>query len=132
MHEEATRLLVDALREEAPLGVTGETRRQIEAVPGGSARGFASTVRAPAPGGEYVEKGTEPHDIFPRNARVLRFLGGSGRISQPSPNQRIATIGGGVVYAAVVHHPGTPPRPWFAPTVERWPEFLERALANIG
>lgn len=51
----------------------------------------------------YVHDGTRAHIIRPRNARVLRF-----------------TVGGQVVYARVVHHPGTRPRP-----------FLDRALREI-
>lgn len=128
---EALSMMVDELREAAPLGETGDTRRGIEAIPGGSPLRLAGTIRSTGKGGEFVEEGTEPHLIVPRNAKVLRFMGGSGRISQPSPNQRIATRAGGVVFAAYVEHPGTPPRPWFGPVVERYPEFLERAAARI-
>lgn len=50
-----------------------------------------------------VHDGTRPHVIRPRNARALRFV-----------------VGGRVVYARVVHHPGTRARP-----------FLDRALAEV-
>ncbi len=49
---------------------------------------------------EFVHDGTPPHDIRPRTKRALKF-----------------TIGGQVVFAKVVHHPGTRARP-----------FLDRAL----
>ena len=51
----------------------------------------------------FVHDGARPHVIRPRSASVLRFR-----------------IGGRVVYARVVNHPGTAPRP-----------FLDRALREI-
>jgi hypothetical protein len=50
-----------------------------------------------------VNDGTRPHIIRPRNAQALRFR-----------------IGGRVVYARVVHHPGTRANP-----------FLDRALREV-
>lgn len=50
-----------------------------------------------------VNDGTRPHIIRPRNASVLRFV-----------------VGGRVVYARVVHHPGTRANP-----------FLDRALREV-
>ena len=51
----------------------------------------------------FVHDGTRPHVIRPRNARALRFM-----------------VGGQVVYARVVHHPGTRARP-----------FLDRAVREV-
>lgn len=131
VHDRASQLLEQALIDAAPLGATGDTRRGIEVRPGGGIGGsFASTAISKSPHGDFVEDGTAPHLILPRTARVLRFAGGSGRISQPGPNQRIATRSGGVVFSAYVNHPGTPARPWFAPTLERWSEFLQQAMAT--
>lgn len=52
---------------------------------------------------EAVHDGTRPHIIRPRNAQALRF-----------------NVGGRIVYAKVVHHPGTRARP-----------FLDRALREV-
>lgn len=52
----------------------------------------------------YVNDGTRPHIIRPRHAQALRFV-----------------IGGRVVFAKVVHHPGTRARP-----------FLDRALREVA
>jgi len=52
----------------------------------------------------WVNDGTRPHVIRPRNAKALRFV-----------------VGGQVVYAKVVHHPGTRARP-----------FLDRALREVA
>lgn len=53
---------------------------------------------------QMVNDGTRPHIIRPRRAQALRF-----------------TIGGRVVYAKVVHHPGTRPNP-----------FLDKALQQVA
>ena len=51
----------------------------------------------------YVNDGTRPHIIRPKNAKALRFR-----------------VGGQIVYAKVVHHPGTRANP-----------FLDRALREV-
>jgi hypothetical protein len=51
-----------------------------------------------------VNDGTKPHVIRPKNAKVLRF-----------------NVGGQVVFARVVNHPGTRARP-----------FLDRALREVA
>jgi phage gpG-like protein len=53
---------------------------------------------------EYVHDGTRPHVIRPNRRQALRFV-----------------VGGRVVYAKVVHHPGTRARP-----------FLTRALMEVS
>lgn len=63
----------------------------------------------------YVAHGTRPHEIRPRNARVLRF-----------------EIGGEVIYATKVNHPGTQPNPeWWSEgaLAERWTDALETETA---
>jgi len=59
----------------------------------------------------YVNYGTRPHPIYPRNARVLAFP------SAFTPKTRPNVIGSGpggsggpTVFAAHVNHPGTKPR----------------------
>jgi hypothetical protein len=49
----------------------------------------------------FVEKGTAPHIIRPVNARCLAFQGG---------------MLGGMVFARLVHHPGTKPNPFIQRT----------------
>ena len=46
----------------------------------------------------FVSLGTLPHEIRPRNARVLAFPGGGDS--------------GGMIFAARVQHPGTQPNPY--------------------
>ncbi len=52
--------------------------------------GVVCYVRATAPHALFVHEGTRPHDIVPRNARVLAFK-----------------VGGEQVFATRVRHPGT-------------------------
>lgn len=52
----------------------------------------------------YVNDGTRPHTIRPKKGEALRF-----------------TVGGRVVFARVVHHPGTRARP-----------FLDKALREVA
>jgi hypothetical protein len=59
-----------------------------------------------------VHDGTRPHIIKPKRAHTLRRS--SRGVVKPALRFE---IGGQVVYARVVHHPGTDPRP-----------FLDRAL----
>lgn len=112
--EEAGQQVVAALVEAAPER-SGETKRQISWTAGGSPDRPGGTVKAPAPGGEFVEAGTSPHVILPRSASVLVFQ-----------------VGGETVFARRVNHPGSPARPWFRPTVERWGEFLQRAAGSVN
>jgi hypothetical protein len=63
-------------------------------------RGLTAYVVSEHPATQYVIYGTRPHIIRPRRARALRF-----------------EVGGRVVYAAYVQHPGT-----------RANDFLARAL----
>ena len=86
------------MRRRAPVR-TGELRRSIKKridVPNLSAE--------IGPGVKYaifVEMGTRPHVIRPVRARALRF-----------------EVGGEVVFAAYVHHPGTKPQPFVRGTAE--------------
>jgi hypothetical protein len=86
-------------------GNTGRTIRLIQPVTGGT----AVTVAGGA--GVYLEYGTRPHTITPRAAKALRFAasGGGARLSG-APR-----VGAAVVFAKVVHHPGTKPYPFALP-----------------
>ena len=69
-----------------------------------------ATIETPTPQANYQEFGTRPHLIRPRRARALRFV-----------------VGGRVVFARLVRHPGNRARPRFFPTLRR---RYERALAT--
>lgn len=95
-----------------PKGETGALRRGITI---GNPRVEGSravvTARAAAPQSEWTDKGTTPHRIVPRSARVLRF-----------------TTGGTVVFARSVNHPGNRGTHWWHPVLETaWTAGLNMA-----
>lgn len=102
---EAARQVVNRARVLAPVD-TGRLRASIRADPPRifSLRGSV-TVGSDVEYAGYVNDGTRPHVIRPRRTGgVLRF-----------------SVGGQVVYARVVNHPGTRARP-----------FLDRALREVA
>jgi hypothetical protein len=59
------------------------------------------------PYGAYIEYGTKAHDIRPKRAKALRFMVGHHAI-----------VGGEIVFAKRVRHPGTDPMPFMGPASE--------------
>lgn len=96
MERRVRRVEAEAIRG-APGGMKQRIRVQIQRAPGGEFRGV---VKVEHPAAIFVINGTRPHLIRPVRARVLRF-----------------TVGGQVVYARLVRHPGNKPN-----------DFLRKAL----
>lgn len=97
---------------------TGNLRRAVRAYPplteAYPIRGDVAVDRA-APYGAMLEKGTDPHDIHPIRKKALKFM-----------------VGGDVVFAKVVHHPGTKPKPFMHPALaEKRGEILARLRAAV-
>jgi hypothetical protein len=65
-----------------------------------------------------VQEGTQPHDIIPQQAKALRF-----------------EIGGQVIFAKRVRHPGTPANPYIDRAIDRTSrrldEFVDRAVSAV-
>lgn len=92
MERRVRRAEAEAIRT-APGSVGQHIRASIQHGPGGEFRGV---IRSSHPASIYLVNGTRPHMIFPRRpGGVLRF-----------------TVGGQVVYARFVSHPGTKPNHW--------------------
>lgn len=96
MERRLLRVEAEAIRR-APGSMGTTIRAQIRRGSGGDFQGVIN-VRHPA--ALYVIGGTRPHVIRPVTAKALRF-----------------TVGGQVVYARLVHHPGNKPN-----------DFLKQAL----
>jgi hypothetical protein len=97
MERRVRRVEAEAIRL-APGSMKLGIRVSIQRGPDGDFRGV---IRSTHPASIYVLNGTRPHMIFPRRpGGVLRF-----------------TVGGRVVYARYVNHPGTKAQP-----------FLQQAL----
>lgn len=82
----------------------------------------------------YVDLGTRPHIIRPRNASQLRFQ--SGYKAKTSPNVIASRPGGKfgpTVYTREVKHPGTQARGFSKAIAKKWnrewPRNLQRAIA---
>jgi hypothetical protein len=96
MERRVRRVEAEAIRG-APGSMKERIRVQIQRGPGGEFRGVVSVKHRAA---LYVINGTRPHLIRPVRAKSLRF-----------------TVGGQVVYARLVRHPGNKPN-----------DFLRKAL----
>lgn len=86
----------DLMRERAPRRtgrLASSIRREVGAV--------EAVIGPRAPYAIHIEYGTRPHEIRPVNSRALRF-----------------EIGGQLVFAVRVQHPGTRPNPFLRETAE--------------
>lgn len=96
MERRVRRVEAEAIRR-APGGMKQRIRAQLRRGPTGD---FQGIIKVEHPAALFVMNGTRPHVIRPVRAAALRF-----------------TVGGRVVYARVVHHPGNKPN-----------DFLQKAL----
>ena len=74
------------------------------------------TIGPQAPYGAYVEFGTKPHDIRPKNKEYLTFKTRDGRW----------------VRTKLVHHPGTKAQPYMRPAAEQVLSQIAPDLAKQG
>lgn len=91
------------------------------------ARWFPKAAYAP-----FVEFGTRPHDIFPRNARVLAWTtGGEGKYVTSASGRAYYKSGKGTAhFAAYVRHPGTKPKPFMQKIVKRATPDINRLFVQ--
>lgn len=118
VHSEATRIVVDALKEAAPVAAEGggALRDSIAATPTAGSTVLVAEVRAAADHASYTNDGTPPHLIQPVNASVLAF-----------------DVGGATVFARSVSHPGNVGTHWWDETIAAQEgEAVGRALAAQG
>jgi hypothetical protein len=85
MERRVRRVEAEAIRR-APGGMKARIRAQVRRTGTGD---FQGVIKVDHPAAIYVLNGTRPHRIVPRTKKALRF-----------------TVGGQVVFATVVHHPG--------------------------
>lgn len=67
------------------------------------------------PYASYVEHGTKPHVIKPKNGKYLAF-----------------TVNGKKVVVTKVNHPGTKPKPYVRPSYEKFEAQVAKDVAKIG
>jgi HK97 gp10 family phage protein len=107
---EAANFILTEMEVRVPVD-TGELRRSL------SITVLSDGVRIGpnTPYAAYVEFGTRPHKIVPKNASTLAF-----------------TINGRKVYAKAVNHPGTKAQPFVRPAFEAWVERLGGMVAEAN
>lgn len=99
-------------------------------------------IRAPMHYASYVEKGTPPHDIWPKAAHGLIGpvrKGQTRRAMGKGPHEYIVGRGialrwknasGQVFFARMVHHPGSKAYPFFEPALQSGWAYLEQFVAR--
>jgi hypothetical protein len=106
------------------LDTTAEAKRLVPRKTGNLGRSIApgmlttrdALVVARARYARYVELGTRPHVIRPRNASVLRFPAKGTPVTLSGRARTAAVRGGGAyAFAKEVHHPGTKAKPFLVP-----------------
>lgn len=107
-------VLKQAIKDEAPIGKTGQLRDSIGFNPkvGPASATVEFTTRVPY--ADYVIKGTPAHLIVPRNARVLRWQDG-----------------GQWVYRQRVNHPGARANPFPEKAVRPLIPVVSRKMRNL-
>jgi len=82
----------------------------------------------------FVDEGTKPHVIAPVNAKRLVFATGYRAKTQPGViGSSAGGANGDVVYAKVVHHPGTKARKFSEKIKRKWAgQFGKRMLAAMS
>lgn len=116
------RLGLSAVREAKHLAPR-KTSNLSRSITLGQVSASAVTIEAQAPYAGYVEHGTRPHRITPKNAKALRFAPSkAGRRLTGTPR-----TGASVVFAMSVEHPGTKAQPFMRPGAEKAVERMELA-----
>jgi len=91
----------------------GETAQTIHSDYSSSPAGVLGVVGSAAPVAAFVELGTRPHTIRPKDAKALAFFMGGTAIASPLGVKDAFKV------AKSVKHPGTDPNPVFARTLEQ-------------
>lgn len=82
----------------------------------------------------FVEFGTRPHTIRPRNARVLSWEGGGqrGYVTAASGRRYYKSSPGTRSFAMVVNHPGSKPKPYMKKIVEKSTQGVTNLFQEAG
>ena len=108
------------------LDTTAEAKRLVHRKTGNLGRsispGYITThealVVAHAGYAAFVELGTRPHIIRPRNRQALRFPAAGAKVTLAG-RVRSGQGNGAYAFAKVVHHPGTKPYPFLLPGAKK-------------
>lgn len=108
--------------------IRGYLERSAAPGAGGAAMGV---LEATAKHASFVESGTEPHDIYPKEGHGFTGplpKGQSRRDKNDVGTHRVALrwqTGGQTHFASMVHHPGSQPYPFVGPAVQKAERVIE-------
>lgn len=125
--------VIEAKQRHRPNRKTGMTSASIQV--GGITRDHAEVEAGGA--AVFLEFGTKPHTIRPRRASMLAWAP-NARDRRLSGAARSGTSTGNLVFARVVHHPGTKPYPFLIPGAKAaldqidWPREVTRRWNKAG
>ena len=116
---------------------TGVTEQGIQGVHTPSADGAEGLLESIAEHSSFLEEGTRPHEIRPKEGEGFR-----GPLAQGQSRRKKGDIGthrvalrwesdGEIHFAKVVHHPGTQASPYMGPAVLKFERVVEREV-EIG
>lgn len=72
----------------------------------------------------YIEEGTKPHIIRPKNKKALAFEAGNNYKTKSGKQ----VVAGDTVIVKEVKHPGTDPKPFFSPVFFKSKAVIEKFL----
>lgn len=134
----ATAAMPDLIRPRAPIGksvpgssrVPGELRASINrsAAPSPGAV-MRAVVEAPVPQARYTDKGTDPHEIWPRGGQVRRQGGYPLVFYWPQAGGVVKSYGWHGQPMGMVEHPGNAAMPWWDDAVR---DAFERSLKDAA
>lgn len=116
--EEVGPVVAEAIRVKAPVSQGPGGGKLRESITFRHRAGFSTVgleFGSDVPYAAYVEGGTSPHVIMPRNARALHWLNN----------------GGGDVYSMMVNHPGSRPNPYARNAVRSMVPYMERRFSEV-
>ena len=108
-------MLLSGVQAEAPRR-SGKFAAGITLKMGGEGANVSFQIGIPRPLGQWIQEGTRPHIITPKGAGYpLRF-----------------EVGGRVVFAYLVHHPGTKPNRFVDRAYQKWLPNAQREINALG
>ncbi|MFZ9755850.1 MAG: hypothetical protein ACO3DK_07455 [Bacteroidia bacterium] len=90
-----------------------------------------ATISTNDPRYTWVDEGTKPHVIRPRNARVLRWLPGSRVRNEIARRNAMADRSDVAQYASSVNHPGIRPRNFTDTVLRRREKKAEKSISQV-
>jgi muconolactone delta-isomerase len=90
-----------------------------------------ATISTDDPRYTWVDEGTRPHVIRPRNSRILRWLPGSSVRNEIARRNNMANRQDVAQFTPVVNHPGIRPRHFTDTVMARREKQIDKAISMV-